>query len=108
MAGRFLVIELCARRKKVDSTIRLGLAAGKRYGKAHERNRFKRIVREAFRLVQHNLPRDWDLVIRPRKRAKEANAVDVQQELCRLINEEISGTEEKAEHGENRVSSCHS
>jgi ribonuclease P protein component len=35
---------------------RLGLSIGKRVGGATERNRVKRMIREAFRLSQHALP----------------------------------------------------
>jgi ribonuclease P protein component len=37
---------------------RIGLAVGKRVGGAVERNRVKRMLREAFRLVQDQLPKD--------------------------------------------------
>jgi ribonuclease P protein component len=36
---------------------RLGLAVGSRVGSAVVRNRWKRVIREAFRLKQHDLPR---------------------------------------------------
>jgi len=39
---------------------RLGLAVGVRAGNAVVRNRWKRMVREAFRLQQHSLPRTAD------------------------------------------------
>ncbi|MBS0195974.1 MAG: ribonuclease P protein component [Planctomycetes bacterium] len=46
---------------------RLGLAVGKRVGTAVQRNRVKRMVREAFRLIQHDLPGAYDLVVSPRQ-----------------------------------------
>lgn len=42
---------------------RLGLSVGKRLGGAVVRNRFKRLIREAFRLEQHHLPPGYDLVV---------------------------------------------
>jgi ribonuclease P protein component len=39
---------------------RLGLAVGTRVGKAVTRNRWKRLIREAFRLNQHVLPTNPD------------------------------------------------
>lgn len=48
---------------------RIGLAVAKRVGTAPVRNRWKRWMREAFRLNRHRLPRGFDMVIRPRKDA---------------------------------------
>jgi ribonuclease P protein component len=42
---------------------RLGLSVPKRVGTAPRRNRIKRLLREAFRLMQHDFPRPYDLVI---------------------------------------------
>jgi len=42
---------------------RLGLAVSKRAGSAVQRNAIKRRVREAFRLLQHELPGAYDLVV---------------------------------------------
>ncbi len=36
---------------------RLGLSVGRRVGPAVRRNRMKRLIRESFRLIQHELPR---------------------------------------------------
>ena len=42
---------------------RLGLSVPKRVGTAPRRNRIKRLLREAFRLMQHDFPRAYDVVI---------------------------------------------
>lgn len=44
---------------------RLGLVVGKRVGGAVARNRAKRVLREAFRLLRPQLPAGWDLAIQP-------------------------------------------
>jgi ribonuclease P protein component len=49
---------------------RIGLGVGKKLGNAIARNRYKRQLREAFRLSQHQLPFNADLVLIPRKKQK--------------------------------------
>ena len=51
------------------SQTRLGLSIGKRVGNAVVRNRWKRLIREAFRKQVGELPAGLDLVVRPRKGA---------------------------------------
>ena len=46
---------------------RLGITVTKKFGKAVQRNRFKRLVREAFRLLKHKAPFILDIHVRPRK-----------------------------------------
>ena len=45
---------------------RLGLSVGRRVGNAVTRNRWKRLIREAFRLNAGQLPQNLDLVVHPR------------------------------------------
>ena len=49
---------------------RLGLSVGVIVGNAVTRNRWKRVIREAFRLYRQQSPVGLDLVVRPQKGAK--------------------------------------
>lgn len=45
---------------------RLGITVSKKYGKAHDRNRFKRVVREAFREYYELIPKGISINIFPK------------------------------------------
>ena len=63
---------------------RLGLVATRRMGKAVQRNRIKRLLREFFRRHQTGLPA-FDLVIMAKKGASALEYHQVEEELGRLL-----------------------
>ncbi|MEM7454593.1 MAG: ribonuclease P protein component [Planctomycetota bacterium] len=62
------VLVIRARRNETGHS-RLGLSISRRVGNAVVRNRWKRLIREAFRKQLDQFPAGIDLVVRPRKGA---------------------------------------
>ncbi len=82
--GYWAIIE--TRQSKYPHT-RLGITASRHYGKAVQRNRFKRIVREAFRLCRLRLQPGIDLNVKPRQVAAKAKPADIMTELLRYLGQ---------------------
>jgi len=68
LANQYLVV--IYRPNELDVS-RLAVIVGRKFGKAHDRNRFKRYVREYFRLYKASWKRRIDVVILPRKKLSE-------------------------------------
>jgi ribonuclease P protein component len=62
-------------------TIRLGITASKKIGKAVARNRARRVIREAYRLCEKSVPKGMDVVIVARAKATAAPMQAVQKSL---------------------------
>lgn len=86
-AGQWILAEI---RITQGPFSRLGITVTRRYGPSHERNRFKRLVREAFRLSYPSLKLHFDIVVRPRTQAVQAHLYDIQCELLEVIEKAAS------------------
>lgn len=78
-SGLFTVVMF---RQTTPGVARLGLAVSRRVGGSVQRNRAKRLIREAFRRQKG---RGYDLVVLPRPGLLQARLSDVQRQLAQLL-----------------------
>jgi len=66
---------------------RVGLTAGKVLGKAHERNRIKRRMREALRRHVGLIPAGYDLILHPRRTVLTIEFAKLEAEVVRILEQ---------------------
>ena len=66
---------------------RVGLTVGKVIGKAHERNRIKRRMREALRRHVALLPARCDLILHPRRTVLTLEFAKLEAEVVRILQQ---------------------
>jgi ribonuclease P protein component len=66
---------------------RVGLTAGKVLGKAHERNRLKRRMREVLRRHTELLPIGCDLILHPRRAVLTIDFTKLEAEVVRILQQ---------------------
>ena len=79
--GRYMVLWL---RSGEGAALRLGVVASRVIGKAFQRNRAKRRLREAWRINRHHLHGDYDVVLVARRHVLTAHWPDIVDELAWL------------------------
>lgn len=83
VVGRFMVVWVG---DGGGEGLRLGVVASKRtFRRAVDRNRAKRLLREAFRLNHAHFEANHDLVIIARRRILDARCQEVERELVKLL-----------------------
>ncbi len=66
---------------------RVGLTVGKVLGKAHDRNRIKRRMREALRRHVELLPQGADLILHPRRTVLTLEFAKLEAEVVRILQQ---------------------
>jgi ribonuclease P protein component len=66
--------------------LRLGLSVSRKVGQATQRNRLRRLYREAFRLTRAEMPTGLDLILIPRS-SQEPTLDELKQALPRLVDQ---------------------
>ena len=76
--------------------LRLGLSVSRKMGGAVQRNRLRRLYREAFRLTRHEMPVGFDLILIPR-RPQPPELVLLKESLLRLVRQAARKLEREAD-----------
>ncbi|MGD1991783.1 MAG: ribonuclease P protein component [Anaerolineae bacterium] len=78
------LLVLAARRNELDRT-RIGVVASRKVGRAVDRNRAKRLLRESARRLYPQVPQGWDLVLIARPEITAAGEPQVREALRQLL-----------------------
>jgi ribonuclease P protein component len=95
VGGRILFFYLI----EVPFLPRLGITITKKWGKAHDRSRFKRVTREAFRKIYPTLPKGLMINAHPREGYQELTPEEIEIELTNLSELCAKAQRESTESG---------
>ena len=80
------------------NVLRAGVSVSRKHGSAVHRNLKRRRLKEAFRLLQHELPRGLDLILIPRQR-DDSGLGDYQASIKNLVPRLARRLQRNAENG---------
>jgi ribonuclease P protein component len=86
-----------------DVLPRVGLTTGKVLGKAHERNRIKRRMRDVLRRHVNLLPQGVDLIFHPRRTVLTMDFTKLEAELVRILTQARAEAQRTANHADPRI-----
>lgn len=86
--GRFIALNAAPAESNAANETRIGYIASKSLGNAVQRNRARRLMREAARSLQEIIPISWDVVLiaQPAIMVEHAQMQQVREELLWLMN----------------------
>ena len=73
-------------RRNRQSYNQLGLTTTKKIGKAVQRNRARRVMREAYRLLEPGLVQGYDIILVARSKTPFVLMAEVKNDLSRLLS----------------------
>lgn len=78
---------------------RVGFTTVKHYGKAYERNRMRRLLREAYRHLAPELASGYDIILMGIRKGEDAGYANILSDLEKALRKEklLAGTEEPRE-----------
>lgn len=88
----------CGEAGREPCPARVGLTAGKVLGKAHDRNRIKRRLREVLRRHVDLLPEGADLILHPRRAVLAMEFAKLETEMVRILTQARADAARLASH----------
>ncbi len=82
--------------KRKDDQLKVGFVMSKKIAKAHNRNRIKRLLKEAFRLNQKKIKKNLNIIMIGRKIALNVKMQDIQKSLLDIFYKSRSFINDKA------------